>query len=192
MILQLALLALLGSPALADDTRTYVYSDDNEFTVVFSGENVEYIATTTGTSTGSTTTRTRTYLTYTGPGTRPSGVVEGNVSLDSDSDEEDLFSSDDDGLIVQFDLDDDETTSDTGSATGTASETTSGTVSETGSQTTSASESQTTRTLGTTLRSETTSASATSSAIPTNSENDGTSAGYGLGAILAVVGLALI
>lgn len=126
-MLNLAILALLSTPAvLGEDARTYEYSDDRLFTVVFSGSNVGDIATTKTTITGKLSTRERTYLTYTGEGHRPTGEasLDDTDETDPELDAEDLFSTDDDGVFIAMHEDDeDEEVSESGGSGSGGSET---------------------------------------------------------------------
>lgn len=103
MIFAPAVLALIAVPAMAEETQSYVYSDDGKvFTVTFSGDEVSSIATKTNTITESDSTRTRTFITWIGEGPRPTGASTLDQGNELDSDEEDLWSSDDEGVFLEW------------------------------------------------------------------------------------------
>ncbi|PSK39968.1 hypothetical protein C7M61_001779 [Candidozyma pseudohaemuli] len=218
-MLYLAILALLGTPALGEEARTYEYSDDRLFTVVFSGSNVQHIATTKTTITGDTSTRERTFLTYTGEGARPTGEASLNDTDESDPelDAEDLYSSDDDGIFIAMHEDEEAVTEEaSGSASSEASSeasaSDSGTLasalgsdtSASGSGSETSGESETSATSGSETSASGTSGSATSgttsgtsgtdsgSSDSETSGNNGAALSNGLGTFFAAAVLALL
>lgn len=103
MIFAPAVLALIAVPAMAEETQSYVYSDDGKvFTVTFSGDEISSIATKTNTITESDSTRTRTFITWNGEGPHPTGASTLDHGNELDSDEEDLWSSDDEGVFLEW------------------------------------------------------------------------------------------
>ncbi|PVH14732.1 uncharacterized protein CXQ87_002879 [Candidozyma duobushaemuli] len=205
-MLFLPIFALLGTPVLGEDARTYEYSDDRLFTVVFSGSNVEDLATTTTTIAKDSSTRVRTFLTYTGEGARPTGEASLNDTDESDpeSDAEDLYSSDDDGIFIDMHEDDEAGSASSEASSGasasdsgaSASPSGSGTsASGSGSETSGASGSETSGASGSETSgasgSETSGSGVTVSSFET-SGNNGAALSNGLGALFAAVALALL
>ncbi|KAM3123149.1 hypothetical protein CJJ07_003166 [Candidozyma auris] len=202
-MLPFTILLALAAPAIAQ-TTTYAYSDDGrEYTVTLTGDKISDIATTVTTLSDDGSTRERTFLTYTGQGQRPTGDAGPNGPDESDSsdeddlddDAEDLFSSDDDGVIVGLDNEQENQPGNTGSGTGSQTVARQTTMSGTGSAT-ATSNSASAPASGTKSGSQSASGSGSkTSGVATQSEtsgNEGVAARYDIGALLLGAAMALL